>query len=68
MGALVFFFLFMLLIPVGSVIMRILDRLDLMGEMEDPSEWDAPEAEVEKGSVRRVPQLTMVESNEPKAV
>lgn len=67
MGALMFFLLFMLLIPVGSVILRILDRLGLAGDMEDPAEWDAPEAE-ERGTVRRVPQLTVVESNEPKAV
>ena len=68
MGALIFFFLFVLLIPVGSIIVNGLDRLGLMGEMEDPAEWDAPEAEAEKVPVRRVPQLTVVESHEPKAV
>lgn len=67
MGALMFFFLFLLLIPVGSVIMNGLDRLGLMGEMEDPPEWDAPEVE-QNTTMRRVPQLTVVEPNEPKAV
>ena len=67
MGALMFFFLFLLLIPVGSVIMNGLDRLGLMGEMEDPPEWDAPEVEPNT-TMRRVPQLTVVEPNEPKAV
>ena len=67
MGAMMFFFLFLLLIPVGLFIMNGLDRLGLMGEMEDPPEWDAPEVE-QNTMVRRVPQLTVVEPNEPKAV
>ena len=43
MGAIIFFILFVCLVPVALLLENLLDKLGLLGKTEDPVEWDMEE-------------------------
>lgn len=68
MGALMFFLMFIWLIPVCAVIMDILGRMGILGDLSDPAEWDAPEEE-EQDVSETLPEIVMMpEPSERKVV
>lgn len=65
MGAVMFFFLLMSLIPVCSAVMELLIRLGVVKNIEDPEEWDF-EDDMEETEGAVPVSLTVVECTEPK--
>ncbi len=58
MGTLIFLLGFICLIPVCMIGVKILGYLGILGDLEDPAEWDVPE----EVSEQNIPQIQVLEA------
>ncbi len=69
MGAVLFYIMFLALIPVAAIILEILSRLGIVTDLQDPPEWDLPEEERESENNEQSPQIILLpQSDQRKAI